>query len=155
LRHSCERGRSDDAVARCSLLFGDEEEKGGDEQDSGGMVVGGFGDEDGDGFTTSNGDCDDGDASLNPAASEDCDGIDNDCDGEIDEDGTDLYYLDADGDGYGDFSAAQVGCDPGEGFSAGGATAMTPRRTSTPVPRRPATSATRTATAWRTTAPRP
>jgi len=39
---------------------------------------------DGDGYTDD--DCDNEDATVNPAAFDDCDGIDNDCDGQIDED---------------------------------------------------------------------
>ncbi len=39
-------------------------------------------DEDGDGFTPAEGDCDDGDAGVHPGAvDDDCDGIDEDCDG--------------------------------------------------------------------------
>jgi len=50
-------------------------------------------DDDGDGFTVAEGDCDDNDAAVHPSATEiACDGIDNDCDG------TDL--TDEDGDGY-------------------------------------------------------
>jgi hypothetical protein len=43
-------------------------------------------DRDGDGFTTADGDCDDNDWYTYPGADEYCDGADNDCDGEADED---------------------------------------------------------------------
>ncbi len=43
-------------------------------------------DQDGDGFTVAQGDCDDHDKSRNPGAFELCDGIDNDCNDGIDED---------------------------------------------------------------------
>ncbi len=45
------------------------------------------GDADGDGFTFEEGDCDDADPQVNPGLSTDsCDGLDNDCDGSVDED---------------------------------------------------------------------
>lgn len=52
-------------------------------------------DDDEDGFTIAEGDCDDGEPSIHPGAPELCDGIDQDCDRIVDED-----FPDADGDGY-------------------------------------------------------
>ena len=59
-------------------------------------------------------DCDDGDGDVNPAASEVCNGIDDDCDGDTDEDSAvdaDTWYEDADGDGYGDATSTTSACD--------------------------------------------
>ncbi|NQW61898.1 MAG: hypothetical protein HQ461_03630, partial [Deltaproteobacteria bacterium] len=51
-----------------------------------------------------------------------CDGEDNDCDGEIDEDATDTatFFIDADGDGHGDPAAPVVGCAAPAGSVASG-----------------------------------
>ncbi|MBN2799176.1 MAG: putative metal-binding motif-containing protein [Deltaproteobacteria bacterium] len=59
-------------------------------------------DQDGDGVLAGE-DCDDHAPSVSPDADEVCDGVDNDCDGEVDEDAVDrlLALPDADGDGYG------------------------------------------------------
>ena len=57
------------------------------------------------GYVANNTDCNDNDPAINPSADEICDegGVDNDCNGHGD---SELYspswYLDADGDGYGD-----------------------------------------------------
>ncbi|MBK9646101.1 MAG: FG-GAP repeat protein [Deltaproteobacteria bacterium] len=64
-------------------------------------------------------DCDDTDAGVNPGASERCNSLDDDCDGDIDEEvsETDVHYLDNDGDGYGDDTApTYVGCNPPSGY---------------------------------------
>ncbi|MFH1466885.1 MAG: MopE-related protein [Pseudomonadota bacterium] len=69
-------------------------------------------DADGDGYTTVE-DCDDDDAAVHPGASELCDGVDNDCDGTVDEaDAEDAptWYADADGDGYGVEAYTQQAC---------------------------------------------
>ena len=74
-------------------------------------------DEDGDGFTADE-DCDDADADVNPDAVEVCNGVDDDCNNEIDDDAQDaeVYYADLDGDGaYGDLQT-KVACEQPEGF---------------------------------------
>jgi len=57
-------------------------------------------DEDGDGFENIY-DCNDGDSAIHPDATESCDGIDNNCDGQIDENAL-RWWPDMDGDGVGD-----------------------------------------------------
>ena len=74
-------------------------------------------DGDGDGYTTDD-DCDDGDAAVNPGADELCDGIDNDCDGTIDQDALDAstWHIDGDADGYGDPDLPISACEAPEGY---------------------------------------
>jgi hypothetical protein len=62
------------------------------------------------GSVTNNGDCDDDNANINPAATEVCNGIDDDCDGDIDEGVATTYYADADQDGYGNPDVTTQGC---------------------------------------------
>jgi len=73
-------------------------------------------DEDGDGWTVDDGDCDDHDAYTYPGAPEIADHLDNDCDGHVDEN-TDNH--DDDGDGY---SEADGDCDDGNPHVYPGAT---------------------------------
>jgi len=75
-------------------------------------------DQDGDGFASiaSGGqDCDDTNADIRPNADEACDGIDNNCNDEIDEGLHHLWYGDADGDGYGSADYVYSDCDAPEG----------------------------------------
>ena len=75
-------------------------------------------DVDGDGYpdvACGGDDCDDADPAINPAADELCNGLDDDCDGDVDEDDAIdplTWYLDADGDGYGELSVVEEACDP-------------------------------------------
>lgn len=58
------------------------------------------------------GDCDDQNPDVNPGADEVCNGKDDNCDGAIDEDVEDFWYLDGDHDGYGrnDDNYTYMGC---------------------------------------------
>jgi hypothetical protein len=59
------------------------------------------GDLDNDGFTVADGDCDDADVHVSPARDEEADGVDNDCDGRVDEAWAGLTVGWTDGDGAG------------------------------------------------------
>ena len=68
-------------------------------------------DEDNDGFYSYQ-DCDDTNDLIYPNAPELCDGLDNDCNGEIDDNIEYFtYYLDADNDGFGDTNSPEDLCD--------------------------------------------
>ncbi len=66
-------------------------------------------DDDNDRYSTEE-DCDDTNKAVFPGASEVCDGVDNDCDGDVDEGVTETQYADADGDNYGDAGAPVATC---------------------------------------------
>ena len=62
-------------------------------------------------------DCDDGDGGVSPSAGETCNGADDDCDGLVDDEDPDLdvasatlHYADGDGDGYGDPESGIASC---------------------------------------------
>lgn len=66
-------------------------------------------------------DCEDGDADVNPDVLEICNGLDDDCTGQADEENEnfqwDFWYLDTDGDGFGDDRYKVLSCDPPPGYT--------------------------------------
>ena len=68
------------------------------------------------GYVSDNTDCDDGNAAINPGATEICDGFDNDCDGQVDEGVTTTYYADTDNDTYGDPNSSVEACSQPSGY---------------------------------------
>ncbi len=69
------------------------------------------------GYVRTADDCDDAHAEASPTGTEVCDGLDNDCNGTVDDDPTDAanFYDDLDGDGYGDPGATSTGCEAPSG----------------------------------------
>ncbi len=65
-------------------------------------------------------DCDDTNPSIHPDAAEACNGVDDDCDGEVDEGTRITVYVDADGDGFGGLEGSEV-CSMPEGTSTNNA----------------------------------
>ena len=74
-------------------------------------------DADGDGYFSDE-DCDDSSSTVYPGSEELCDGMDNDCDGDIDEGVTSTFYLDADQDGFGNNAETIESCDVRDGYVA-------------------------------------
>ncbi|MCP4807857.1 MAG: hypothetical protein GY884_21140 [Proteobacteria bacterium] len=75
-------------------------------------------------FVLDDTDCDDGNGAVNPAATEVCNGFDDDCDGALDGDDDDVdlstgraYYADADSDGYGDPEDSVESCSIPNGYT--------------------------------------
>ena len=71
------------------------------------------------GYVADAGDCDDADPAQYPGADEICNGEDDNCDGMVDEDDAlDVltWYLDADGDGFGDASEIEIDCGTPPGY---------------------------------------
>lgn len=70
------------------------------------------------GYVLNDDDCDDTNEDVNPDAIEVCNSIDDDCDGTIDEDGTNIFYADNDDDGYGDITNTTLACFAPDGYVA-------------------------------------
>jgi hypothetical protein len=69
-------------------------------------------------YVTDSSDCDDTLSSVHPGGTEVCNGLDDDCDGDVDDGDPSLdpsaaltFFVDVDGDGYGDPNAPLVMCD--------------------------------------------
>ena len=69
----------------------------------------------GDGFVTNGNDCDDTTAAAWPGNPEACDGLDNDCNGAVDDGVGGTVWADADMDGFGDAAAPEFACTAGPG----------------------------------------
>ena len=74
------------------------------------------------GLTETLGDCDDSSELISPDATEVCDDVDNDCDGFVDNQaaGAELWFVDADGDGFGAATNLVLACNPPLNASAVG-----------------------------------
>jgi hypothetical protein len=68
------------------------------------------------GYVKQAGDCDDTRDNINPGAPEVCDGLDNDCNGQVDEGVKTIFYADADGDGFGNIQATIEACSVPVGY---------------------------------------
>jgi hypothetical protein len=69
------------------------------------------------GYVSNSTDCDDNNINVNPGATEVCNGIDDDCDGFVDEGAIGpIWYQDLDTDGYGNATATQQACSAPVGY---------------------------------------
>jgi hypothetical protein len=68
------------------------------------------------GYVLDNTDCDDSTNAVHPGAVETCNGIDDNCDGQIDPGLKSTFYHDGDGDGYGDLDASMEACTAPAGY---------------------------------------
>ncbi len=75
------------------------------------------------GFLADSTDCNDADAQIAPDIPEVCDGVDQNCDGVVDNDAldADVWYADADADGFGDPSESKASCTQPAGYIAANA----------------------------------
>jgi len=69
------------------------------------------------GYVTDNTDCNDGNASMNPGMTEVCNGLDDNCSGQTDEEVQTTFYRDADADTYGNASEPTLACTLPTGYA--------------------------------------
>ena len=70
------------------------------------------------GYVLNNTDCNDNNSNVHPGATEVCNNVDDDCDGQTDESGTTTFYQDADGDSFGNPAVTQQACSAPQGYVA-------------------------------------
>ncbi|MFY7970401.1 MAG: MopE-related protein, partial [Flavobacteriales bacterium] len=68
------------------------------------------------GYVSNSTDCNDNNNAIRPNATEVCNGYDDDCDGLTDEGATTTYYIDADGDGFGNLAVTTQACSVPLGY---------------------------------------
>ena len=68
------------------------------------------------GYAVNGDDCADNNASIYPGATEICNSLDDDCDGMVDENVGAIWYVDADGDGYGNAPESVQACVQPSGY---------------------------------------
>jgi hypothetical protein len=124
-------GDDDDSAGDDDDSVGDDDDTAGDDDDSAGdddddttgddddTLAGP--DEDGDGYapiSAGGTDCDDANPAINPSAIEQCDEVDNNCNGFVDDDPIDglLWHLDSDTDGYGGQLLSEEACTAPAGY---------------------------------------
>ena len=69
------------------------------------------------GYVSNNTDCDDSNSNINSSATETCNSIDDNCDGQIDEGVQTVYFIDNDGDTYGNPSVSILACTQPIGYT--------------------------------------
>lgn len=69
------------------------------------------------GYVAVAGDCDDSSFVINPAASESCNSVDDDCDGVVDDGVGSTWYADTDADGWGDTASSTLSCGIPTGYA--------------------------------------
>jgi hypothetical protein len=72
-----------------------------------------------DGYVLDGTDCDDTRSAVSPEGTETCNGVDDNCDGSIDEAGAEgegTWYADGDGDGYGSAASSTASCSAPDGY---------------------------------------
>jgi len=90
----------------------------GDDADGDGFVDASCCNVDADGALLCGDDCDDSMPGVHPGQPDDCNAIDDDCDGNLDENPTFVFYRDVDGDNAGDSAFERTACSRPDGYAS-------------------------------------